>query len=86
MRHLEKRIIALETITPVRSIALDHVPDDALEEMERIAGKHILDYSRDDVLLLQSHGFMTEVTPGPGLLRDWFPPKEVAAFLEESAI
>ena len=78
MKSIERRLESLEQQSGQRRIDLNHVPDDALDEMEKIlTAKSFFDLTEHDVRLFQRYGFIKEIETGPGVLGDWFDSKDV---------
>ncbi len=81
MKAIERRVVALESYRTQRRLSLEHVTDEALDALEDILSQRpLLEWTADDVRWMQAFGLFVDVTPGPGKLRDWFDPAEVAEF------
>lgn len=79
MKTIERRVVALEGRRTQRRLALEHVTDEALDALEDVlTQRRFFDWTADDVLRMQSYGLFLELVPGPGRLRDWFDPADVA--------
>ncbi|WP_327751673.1 hypothetical protein VVT58_01925 [Sphingobium sp. SJ10-10] len=81
MKAIERRVVALESHHTQRRLSLEHVTDEALDALEDILSQRsFLDWTADDVLRMQGYGLFVDLVPGPGHLRDWFDPAEVAEY------
>jgi len=78
MKALSRRLAALEVDRGREPTSLDHVPEEALDELERLCAKSMLDYTAADVRFFQRFGFLPTVEVGPGTIRDWLRPEELA--------
>ena len=78
MKALSKRLAALEVVRGGEPTSFDHVPDEALVELERLCAKSMLDYTADDVRFFQRFGFLQGMEVGPGTIREWLTREEVA--------